>query len=180
MTVAIVFESMFGNTQQLADAVASGVADTGAHVVVCRVGADPAYDTDYDAEAVDLVILAAPTHALSLSTHASRAEAVERGAAPAAATTGLRGWLEELDPTQGGPLEMAVFDTRVWSARRLPWSAAHGAARVLRKKHVSVARVTSFYVETVEGPLCPGEIERARAWGRSVADAAAGREPAGR
>ena len=60
----------------------------------------------------------------------------------------------------------AAFDTKVRKPR-LPGSAAHAAARRLRKKggRMSVPPETFFYVLDYEGPLAPGELDRARAWG---------------
>jgi len=45
---------------------------------------------DHELAGVDLLVLAALTYALSLSREASRADAVERGADPSVAVTGLR------------------------------------------------------------------------------------------
>lgn len=171
---SIVFESMFGNTERLAEAVARGLEDVGATTVVRRVG-DPA---DHDLRDCDLLVLAAPTHALTLSTSGSRRDAVARGADPQQAGSGLREWIDAwpADPDPGGPSgrhlpPVAVFDTRARLARHWPGSAAHHAARVLRRRGFDVAHVTSFYVEDVAGPVVAGDVERAREWGRTLAPA---------
>ena len=168
MKVLIVFESMFGNTGALAREVMAGLVEGGAEVELAGVGSTPVQ------ELLDcgLLVLAAPTHALTLSRPASRAEAVTKGADPAQAAAGLREWLTTLEavlpPTTPRP-SVAVFDTRVTKAKRWPGSAARSASRRLRKSGFAVMDRTSFYVDDIAGPISAGEPERARAWGRSLA-----------
>lgn len=164
MKVVIVFESMFGNTAALARDVMAGLADGGADVVLADVTSAPAQEL----LECDLLVLAAPTHALTLSRPESRAEAVTRGADPAHASTGLREWLTTLDTSSPRPA-IAVFDTRVSKVRHLPGSAARSAARALKKSGFAVVDRASFYVDDITGPLSPGEHERARGWGHGLA-----------
>lgn len=168
MKVLIVFESMFGNTAALARDVMAGLADGGADVVLADVASAPGPEL----LGCDLLVLAAPTHALSLSRPESRAEAVRKGADPARAATGLREWLATLDATSSatspGP-SIAVFGTRVHKARHLPGSAAGSVGRILRKSGIAVVDRVSFYVEDITGPISAGEHERAREWGRGLA-----------
>ena len=64
---------------------------------------------------------------------------------------------------------VAVFDTRVAKARRLPGSAARAAARVVRHRRLGrLVGQESFYVDDLAGPLLDGELDRARAWGASL------------
>ena len=168
MKVLIVFESMFGNTESLARDVMAGLADGGADVVLADVASAPGPEL----LGCDLLVLAAPTHALTMSRPESRAEAVSKGADPAHAATGLREWLAALDtappPTAPRPA-VAVFDTRVIKARHWPGSAARSVARNLKKSGFAVMDRTSFYVEDIAGPVSAGEPERAREWGRGLA-----------
>lgn len=120
-----------------------------------------------------MVVLAAPTHALSLSRPESRADAVGKGADPTHLETGLREWLAPLEETMRAtmtPPSIAVFDTRVRKARHFPGSAAGSAARLLRKAGFDVVEHASFFVEGVTGPVTPGERTRARAWGRDLGE----------
>lgn len=168
MKVVIVYESMFGNTAALAGEVMAGLVDAGAGVTLAGVESAAGEVL----RGCDLLVLAAPTHALSLSRPESRAEAVRKGADPSRAAAGLREWLTALVaalPPTAPPPAIAVFDTRVRKARHLPGSAARSAARILRKSgHVVVDRET-FFVEGVTGPVCAGEHDRARSWGRGLA-----------
>lgn len=176
MRCTVVFESMFGNTEHLAEAVAAGLRDGGADAGVHRAGRVEEHFAD-----CDLLVLAAPTHALTLSTARTRGEAVTRGADARTAATGLREWLEAWtgdDGTEGGtdggsataPTHpaVAVFDTRARIARHWPGSAARRTARMLERRGFCVTHVTSFYVDDVTGPLLDGETERAREWGRML------------
>ena len=60
---------------------------------------------------------------------------------------------------------VAVFDTRIAKARRLPGSAAVKAAKLTSHLGYASAGRHSFYVTDTSGPLLPGELERASAWG---------------
>lgn len=170
MRAAVVFESMFGNTEQVADAICEGLRDQGAEVTRCRVA-----DAGDHELAQDLLVLGAPTHTFTLSRPATRAEAVAQGAVAADAATGVREWLDALGPRRGGgtavetPAAVAVFDTRATKVRHLPGSAARRAAKRLRHAGLDVGEVTSFYVDDVRGPLTEGELARARSWGRHLA-----------
>ena len=103
----VVVESMFGNTEQVARAVAAGLADGGVDASVVDVAAAPV-DLPPD---VDLLVLGSPTHAFSLSRPATRADAVRQGAPPERAVTGLREWLGTVLPQDArhSPV-VAVFD----------------------------------------------------------------------
>ncbi|MGJ0558327.1 flavodoxin family protein [Methylocystis sp.] len=162
---------MFGNTESLAAIVGAGLSEAGAIVEIVDVRDAAAVDLSGS----DLLVVAAPTHALSLSRPESRAQAVERGADPAKAELGVREWLVELErllPTISPQPVAAVFDTRVTQTRHWPGSAAHRAARTLRHEGFRVVARTSFYVEGIAGPLSPGESERAREWGAGLPELA--------
>lgn len=165
MKALIVCESMFGNTDEVALQILAGLEDAGAQArLVEVVDAVPEDFAD-----LDLLVVAAPTHALSLSRPESRAEAVVKGAEPRRAATGVREWLADVDrylPASRPPV--AVCDTRVLKARHWPGSAARRAARGLRKAGFPVIDRMSFYVESMTGPLTDGETVRARAWGSEI------------
>jgi hypothetical protein len=80
---------------------------------------------------------------------------------------GLRDWLDRLP--RSDTCMAAAFDTRVEKVRRLPMSASHAAARILRRRgYRLVSKPAGFVVGDVEGPLGAGETQRAIAWGRSI------------
>jgi hypothetical protein len=159
----VVYESMFGNTEAVADAVADGLRRL-MDVEVHEVTRAPHPVTD----AVDLIVVGGPTHAFSLSRPATRAQALEQGARHGRKDLGLREWLAHL--RKGPHCELvAAFDTRVEKARWLPGSAARKAAKVARGLGYAPAGKESFYVVDTSGPMVPGELDRAEAWGGELA-----------
>jgi hypothetical protein len=156
----VVFESMFGNTEAVARAVASGL---GEHlpVDVVEVGSAPVRP-DGD---VTLLVVGAPTHAFGLSRTDTRHEAADRRGwtLPVSSGIGVREWLE-LVHLRPGQLA-ATFATRT-AMRWVPGSAAGAIHRRLRRAGLDlVVPARSFHVVGIEGPLVPGELDRARAWG---------------
>ena len=81
---------------------------------------------------------------------------------------GLREWLGHLRRGPHSEL-VAAFDTRVDKVRRLPGSAATKVARLAGHLGYAPAGKESFYVKDTSGPLLPGELERATAWGSQLA-----------
>jgi hypothetical protein len=162
----LVHESMFGNTAQVAEAVARGLELAGWDVSRFDVADAPTGSLE-----TEVVVVGAPTHGLSLSRPNSREDAVRKGADPAHVGTGVREWIDTLPSHVTGQLA-ATFDTRVRKVRRLP-AAAPKIARELRKRGFALVEdPTGFCVDDVAGPLCAEERERATAWGRQVALAA--------
>lgn len=161
MEALVVYESMWGNTEEVARAVARGLG--GARVV--EVGAA----TEQELEGVELLVVGGPTHAFSMSRASTRRDAHQKGAPRGGEEVGVREWLGRLPERLEVPI--ATFDTRVAKVAKLPGSAAKGAERELRRHHRGrvVAR-ESFYVEDMAGPLVRGELERAEAWGRALTD----------
>ena len=95
----VVYETMWGHTGRIADAIAEGLAPS--YEVAC-LDADAA-PTDLDG--IDLLVIGGPTHAFSMSRPQTRADAAEKGAASAAGTErGMRGWLA----TASGQADRAV------------------------------------------------------------------------
>lgn len=160
MRALLIVESWFGNTRIIAEAIAKGMTDAGAHVEIVSVDAAP---RDV-APGVDLVVLGAPTHNLGLSTAATRKKAEAAGAVPG--STGMREWLGNTTARTG--LRLAAFDTNTGHGW-LSGSAARSIARILARRRLGHACSTqAFTVQGVRGPLTPGEAERAREWGRTL------------
>jgi hypothetical protein len=162
-TALVVYESMYGNTERIAQAVAEGLRDH-VDVIVCEVGVAPDRLPD-----IELLVVGGPTHAFGMSRASTREDAARRAARPVlSGLRGLREWTEAL-ATPPTPVALATFDTKV-ARPRLPGSAAHGVARRLRRLGMRpVCAPMTFLVQDSEGPLSDGELDRARAWGQSVA-----------
>jgi hypothetical protein len=162
--VLVVYESMFGNTREVAKAVAEGLAETGT-VDLVEVGAAPVVLP----EDVDLLVVGAPTHAFGLSRPATRKSAADQNTGEVVSTgIGLREWLDELRPV-GSTAAVSAFDTRV-KVPLMPGSAARRALGRLRKLGFPMLlRSESFFVEGTPGPLKDGEVDRAKRWGAKLA-----------
>lgn len=160
----VVYESLWGNTKEVAEAIAQGLSESLA-VDVVDVHAAP----EEVADDVALIVAGGPTHAFSMTRAGTRADALRQGAPKQTTDTGLREWLEAL-PSGHHRQVLAAFDTRVDKVRHLPGSAAKSAARAARRHgYRPIAHAESFYVHDVAGPLLEGETDRATDWGRHLA-----------
>lgn len=160
MRALLVYESMFGNTGTVAAAVAKGLRGAGLEVEALHVTDAPPVPDD----GVGLLVVGAPTHALSLSRPESRRSAEEQGASTVDGP-GLREWLEALPRGDGA---VAAFDTHI--DKRIPGSASKAALRRLRKRgYRPLVPAESFYVTDVAGPLVDGELVRAERWAGELA-----------
>lgn len=162
-TAVVVFESMFGNTARVAQAIADGLFAE-YEVEVTEVNHAPRSLPQGTA----LLVVGGPTHALGMSRASTRAEArthIDHDVI--SRTGGMREWLELVTLPRGFPV--ATFDTRVRKGH-LPGSAAEAAARRLRRRqHAQLVGHESFWVSGMTGWLLEGELERARDWGQALA-----------
>jgi hypothetical protein len=162
MRALVVFESMFGNTERLAEAVAQGL---GLQMAVTMVRANAAAPSDV--AATNMLVVGAPTHALTLPAPATRQQAAARSDDEIDLRTGIREFLATLPPGDDRPV--ATFDTRHRRMRYLPGSAARAAGRTLcRAGWRMLVPAESFYVAGMAGPLLPGELDRAADWGEQL------------
>ncbi len=160
----VIFESMFGNTRTIAEAVAEGLSSwfvtdlTEVSLAATRIAAD-----------VSLVVVGGPTHAFGLTRPRTRQDAATQIDEPLVSPAGgVREWLDAVERPRSG-VGAAAFDTRI-DKPRVPGSAARGAEKRLRRLGFRlVAPAESFYVTGTTGPLVPGEVERARQWAEQVA-----------
>jgi hypothetical protein len=172
MKAVIVYESLWGHTAAVARAIGEGMGKGAVVVSTTDATADVLRDAD-------LVVAGAPVHMMRLPSPKSREKARERGARPGAKAADLRHapmaeWLRKLSKARGG---CAAFDTRI-AAQKGGCSAAKIASRLKKAGYRPAARPERFYVERVEdapGPnvrFADGELDRARAWGRALAEQA--------
>ena len=164
MKSVVVYESVYGNTAAIAEAVASGLRP--ADVDVWAVGDEPTV--------ADLLVVGAPTHAHGLPTTMSRkaiVAAVEEAESKGTPldynpTSGMR---ISRPASQGQSREGGFVDTRFDMARLLTGSAAMTMARKLRHLgYEIVVEPESFFVDDTEGPLKEGELKRAAQWGAGL------------
>jgi hypothetical protein len=170
--VLVVYESMFGNTRDVALAVAEGLR-TRVTVDVMEVGEAPAAMPPD----VAMLVIGAPTHAHGMTTPSSREDAARRaGDRLVSRGIGVREWLGGLRPS-GAPIPAAVFDTRIKGPGLLWGSAARSAEKLLADAGLRlVGAPRSFLVGGPTGDLFDrledGELDRARAWGAELSSSA--------
>ena len=114
MRALVVYESMFGNTHEVAERIGEGVGRRCCHVLVAPVGETTG---DMVAEA-DLIVVGGPTHVHGMSRWTSRKAAREQAAKdpdleldPDAEGPGVREWFDSL--AEGRSRSAAAFDTRI-------------------------------------------------------------------
>lgn len=169
MKALVVFESMYGNTRAIAEAVAKGIESDGA----ADVTVVPVQEADGElVSQADLVVVGGPTHAHGMS-HATTRRAAKDAASkpdsklrldPAAGFDGpgVRDWLAGLSTGAG---LSAAFDTRLDAPPIFTGRAGPKIARQLqRRRFAAIAEPESFLV-TKDTQLCPGETTRAQDWG---------------
>lgn len=166
---AVVYESMFGNTRVIAFEIAEALRERGVPALVV-----PVTELARLPQAVDTIIIGAPTHVHGLSRGQTRAEAARWAADPArklqledgmADSGGVRDWVEHAPP-----VSFAAFDTRLEIPRLFGGSAATSIDRKMRARGGHrIAEPESFFVDN-ETHLKKGELERAHDWGRRLAD----------
>ncbi|NLG48641.1 MAG: flavodoxin family protein [Chloroflexi bacterium] len=160
MKALVVYDSFFGNTEQIARAVGEALQSAG-DVEVRRV-------TDVTPDQLagfDLVIVGSPTRAFRPSPNT-------KAFLDAIPAEGLRG------------IKVAAFDTRIapedvksgggvlkFFAKMFGYAADPMAKKLQQKGGTLVAQPEGFYVLDSEGPLRDGELDRAADWARHIAAA---------
>jgi hypothetical protein len=174
MSIVVVFESMFGNTRQVAEAIADGLAPFG-EVTTFTVNEPGAKDA---AQSASLLVVGGPTHVHGMSRPVSREEARNWAAdplksvtlEPTAPGTGVREWIDGLDTV---PALCAAFDTRMDVARILSGAASGHVERELTKRGARAVIPAASFLVSKETVLEEGELARAREWGANLGAAAA-------
>lgn len=145
MSTLVVFDSNFGNTQRIAEAVAAELGAAATRLADVGPGA---------LAGVDLLVVGSPINAWK-------------------PTERMRSFLDGLGEGSLRGVRAAAFDTRV--RLFIHGDAAGKISHALEKAGAQiVARPRGFIVEGREGPLAAGEVEGATAWARSIAVAARG------
>ena len=127
MGALVIYESMFGNTKRVAEAIAAGIGERLAVEVLEVSHAPLTIDPG-----VDLLVVGGPTHMHGMTSPKTRAAAAERTSDPLLSPAiGMREWLELLAPVSG-LTRAAAFDTRINGPKvlhRLGRRQLHSAAQ---------------------------------------------------
>src|SRR6516225_9376874 len=162
MNALVVYESMYGNTAAIGEAIAAALREEGAEVEAKLVSkVEPEQTRD-----VDLLVVGGPTHVHGMSRSSTRktAAADEKNTfAEPTLEPGLRTWLARL-PEGAGRLA-AAFDTRIDKPLILTGSAAKGIGRGLKERGFHLATEPECFLVSTQNQLLDGELERAATWG---------------
>lgn len=167
MRAMVVYESMYGDNMIIGEAISAGLLSAGVACLAYEVGQAPTSI----ARDIDLLVVGGPNHQFGMSRPASRASAAEETTAEIiSGRIGIREWLGELT-VQDAPLAVA-FDTQMDQPKVLhivDHAARSIAKGLLRAGCRSGGPEQHFYVQSTQGPLVPGEADRARSWGAQLA-----------
>jgi len=157
MKFLVVFESFFGNTEQIARAISTALGEFGEVQVVRVEEIKPG-----DWQSADLLVVGSPTRGFNIS--------------PA-----TKAFLKTLPAGSLHGKKAAAFDTRLSAAgmKKIPGFvrfligifgyAAEKIGKALQGGGaVLVAGAEGFWVEDTEGPLTEGELDRAAAWAKKL------------
>jgi len=146
MKVLVVYDSMYGNTAEIAKAIGAAI---GKDTKVLPVGEV----TPSDLEALDLLIAGAPTQG-------------GRASPP------MREFLDGLSESTVDGVNVAAFDTRMTTKWvKLFGYAAGKIGKALKKKGGNLLlKAEPFWVTGGKGPLKEGELERAATWAKQVVE----------
>ena len=142
MKALIVYDSVYGNTEKIARAIAEAITPSG-EVKVLGVGeANPS-----ELASTDLLIVGSPTHA-------------------GRPTPAVQALLNKVPKLQG--INVAAFDTRITTklVRVFGYAAGRIAGNLKRKGGTLIASPVGFFVTGGKGPLKEGELERAAGWAK--------------
>ena len=175
MRTVIVYESMYGNTRVIAEAIGRGLGPDSETVVVPVAQAHPEL-----LDGADLVVVGGPTHVHGLSRASTRRSAREAADKPGSGLTmdpgakgpGLRDWFEGLSRVDTAA---AAFDTRLDAPAMFTGRASKAIARLLRRHGATMAADPESFLVTNANRLRAGEEDRAREWGRRLAGHTAGK-----
>jgi flavodoxin len=149
MKALVVYDSVFGNTEQVAYTIRCSL---GSDVEALRVG-----DVKHKQVAgLDYLIVGSPTRAFN-------------------PTKAITNFLKKMPRDSLNGVKVAAFDTRLDTddvnssvlnvfVKFFGYAAKPIADRLRKKGGTLIAPPEGFYVEDTEGPLKTGELERAAAW----------------
>jgi flavodoxin len=145
MNALIIYDSLYGNTWEITEAIASALRQYG-HARTVPAGSVTAEDL----AGLDLLVVGGPTQKHGLSPK-------------------LEDLLDRIPPEAVAGMPVAAFDTRVHIAEWLSGSAADKIAKRLTQMGSRlVLPAESFFVTGKEGPLEQGELQRAQTWAHAA------------
>ena len=167
----VVYESMFGNTRRVAEAIAQSLGQFG------EVRAVRAHEVAReDLHNLDLLVVGAPTHTWGMPRPNTRHGALDNVRKSggdlvlqpnADSLPGVREWLETLGYVHSLG---AVFDTRFKAPLAFTGRAANGIVKVLQHHDVEIVTPPQSFLVDRKNHLIAGELEKAITWGRQLGE----------
>lgn len=152
MKTLVVYDSRFGNTKKIAEAIAGGVGDGTMAKNVNEV-------KEEELKGLDLLVAGSPVH----------------GGRP---SEDMLKFLDGLDETSLEGVNVAAFDSRFSKEghgfflnqlmKVLPYAAPKIEKYLEKNGGKGVSEPQGFIVNDTKGPVAKGELERARKWGRKL------------
>jgi len=146
MKALIVYDSVYGNTEKIARAIAEAITPS-YEVKVLQAGeANPS-----ELASIDLLIVGSPTHA-------------------GRPTPAIQDLLNKVPKLSLKGINVAAFDTRISTklVGVFGYAAGRIAGNLKRKGGTLIASPVGFFVTGGKGPLKEGELERAAGWAKGI------------
>ena len=171
MKAIVVYESYWGNTASVAQAIAEGLGE----------GAKAMSTAEAKGEALagaGLIVAGSPIIAFSLPSEKTRNNMLAKPdkkapSPPDLSHPSIRTWLVALPQAcasgGGAAVRAAAFET---GFKLSPGGSAGKILRMLEEKgYQPLAKKQRFFVKSSYGPMKEGELDRAKAWGAELAKA---------
>ena len=145
MKTLVIYDSVHGNTEQIARAIGKGI---GGEVKIVR----PSELNGLEFKDFGLLVIGSPT----------------QGGRP---LPSIKDFVDKIPPDTLKNLKIAVFDTRIpakWVSI-FKYAAGRISAALEEKGIKPIAPPEGFFVKGTKGPLKEGELERAVEWAKNLA-----------
>jgi len=151
MKALIAYDSMFGNTEKIAQSISDILAES-VNVEMVKISKlNPK-----ELKGFELVFVGSPTHRCKPSES-------------------VNVFLDNIPRRALKGISVASFDTRYHMSKWLLWLAGSATKRIARKlkskRGILLLKPESFIVTGREGPLEDGELERASLWSKTIIEA---------
>ena len=145
MKAIVIYDSLYGNTEQIAKAIGGAFGEDAKVVKVGEVKAE-------DLAPYHFIIIGSPTQG---GRH----------------TKAMQAFLDSLTAEMLAGKRLAAFDTRLKTVfvKIFGWAANRIEAAIKEKGGNSTAQPQGFFVKATKGPLVDGELERAATWAKAIA-----------
>ncbi|MFC1687556.1 flavodoxin family protein [Patescibacteria group bacterium] len=153
MKTLVIYDSMFGNTKKIAQAIGESFGNGAQVFHISKTKSD-------DLTSADMLIIGSPTH----------------GGQP---SQKMKEFLNTIAPNSLNGIKTAAFDTGISVDGQKHFMrfiirffgyAAKRLAKILKSKGANIVSAETFFVLGKEGPLKDGELDRATEWAKDISN----------